>query len=312
VRRDRMRLHAAGAWRWRTADPWTALRLDRLPSDIVVTADGSVIVSEAEGQLWRIAPGSRTAVPYLRAARTTETFDFAARATFGPGLALNPRGGLLAVGSENRSDDEVGTELAYVPNGPTSWPLAALRHTRTSRRLVSAVIETTQPGTATLTVLDRNRTVASVTRQVDPGHSRLRARGLIRSRWYVLQVRLDAVNGASAQDAVPIHGARRLTVPLVRVLLGRHQGNVDDVDIYRLGQDCRQFGPRRVDCEIQSDRTCAGIASVTLYRTGIVLRRHYACGRPRFRRQPRFDTDGRPLQRLSRGVGGVWADDLGG
>jgi hypothetical protein len=283
------------------------------PNDVVVSPDGTVIVSEPwDGHLWRIAPGSRTAEPYLRAARATETFDFAARATFGRGLALDQQGGLLALGPETGSADDDNTELTYVPNGATSWPLAALRSTRTSRRGVSAVIETTQPGTATLTVVDRDRTVASVTQQVGQGHSTLRARGLIRSRWYELRLRLDADGGASADDGVPIHGARRLTVPLARALLGRRQGNVDDVAIYRLGQDCKPFGTRRVDCEIQWDRRCAGIASLTLHRTGIVLRRHYSCGRPRFRRHPRFNVDGNALQRLSRGDGGVWDDDLGG
>jgi hypothetical protein len=169
-------------------------------NDVVVAADGSIIISQAwGGQLWRLAPGSRTPAPYLRAARATEPFDFAARETFGDGLALDPHGGLLAVGRATRYE-ESGTELTYVPNGPTAWTLAALRDTRTSRRGVSAVIETTQPGTATLAIVRRGRTVARATQSVGTGHSTLRAIGPIGAHWYQARLQLDSSNGAPAVD----------------------------------------------------------------------------------------------------------------
>jgi hypothetical protein len=274
-----------------------------LALDVVVLADGTAVLAGYTGRLWRLEPGSRTPRPYLRPARPTDTFDFAARSRFGWSLALDRSGGLLVGGR---------SVLTFVPHGQTPWTLAALRGTRTSRRAVTAVIETTQPGMATLEIAQPDRIIARVTKPVAAGHSTLRAFGPIGTDWYDVRLRLEGPNGATAHDEVAIHGARALTVRLARRLLGRNQGHASDEDIYyRLGRDCRRFGRRRVDCVItQTDdvgkRSNVGVASVTLERTGILLRRHYPWGRRGFQRHPRFIADD-GVQPLSRHHGGKWA-----
>ena len=249
--------------------------------DVAVAGDGMVVIAGSDGKLWRLDSRSRTLRPYLRPHSPTEPFDFAARSTAGWRLALDRDGGLLAVGSE---------VLSYVPAGPTPWTLAALRSTRSTRSAVTAVVEATQPGMATLEVANEGRVVARVTQAVAAGHSTLRATGAIRSDWYDVRLRLDGADAAIARDEVPIHGAAALTVQLARAMLGRYQGSDEDPGTrYRLGGDCRRFGRRRVDCVVETNlRRAVGVASVTLGRSGVVLRRDYSWGRPGFRRNPRF------------------------
>lgn len=152
-----------------------------------------------------------------------------------------------------------------------------------------------------------------MTQPVAAGHATLRAVGSIRARWYDARIRLENANGATASDQVPIHGARTLTVRLARRLLGRDAG-IGDVPV-GLGRDCRAFGRRRVDClivtedETDCDRYTSdwsgGVASVTLERSGVVLRRDYGCGRQRrFRPRPRYVAS-HGAQRLSRRYGGT-------
>ncbi len=147
--------------RWRLDPPRAGGRLRLLRSDgtvetvarglvddIAVLADATVVLAQFDGRLYRMRLGSRSIVPYLRPARPTGTFDFAGRSTYGKRLAVDPAGGLLATD---------GNVLRYLPRGPTPWTLAALRSTRPRRGAVTAVIETTQPGAATLEVLRRGR-----------------------------------------------------------------------------------------------------------------------------------------------------------
>jgi hypothetical protein len=279
-----------------------------MAQDVVVSVDGTAVIAAYDGQLWRLEPGSRLPRPYLRPKRATETFDFAARSTLGWTIGLDSQGGLLAMGNN---------VLSYVPAHATPWTLAALRSTRTSHGAVKAVIETTQPGTATVEIVQEDRTIARVTQPVAAGHSTLRAVGPIRTDWYDVRLRLDAATGATARDEVPIHGAPALTVQLARGLLGRYQGREADSETrYRLGRDCRQFGPRRVDCMIETNHECkVGIASLTLERTGVVLRRdyhgvgrerHHQCARPHFQGKPRF-IPSHGVRRLSRQDKGRWA-----
>jgi hypothetical protein len=281
---------------------------DLMAHDVVVSADGAAVIAAFDGQLWRLEPGSRTLRPYLRPKRPTDAFDFAARSTFGWRIALDANGGLLAVGSD---------VLSYVPAGPTPWTLAALRSTRTSPRGVTAVIEATRPGIATLEIAQDERVVARVTQSVAAGHSTLRAVGPIRKDWYDVRLRLEGADGATTRDEVPIHGASALAVQLARSLLGRYQGREEDYDTrYTLGRDCRRFGRRRVDCVIETNGGCkVGVASVTLGRSGVVLRRDYRsvvggrdypCARARFRRTPRFVAS-HGVRRLSRHRGGTWS-----
>jgi hypothetical protein len=272
-----------------------------LVEDVVVSVDGTAVLAAFDGRLSRLKLGSQTIRAYLRPRRSTGTFDFAARSTFGWRIALDRFGGLLAVGRD---------VLSYVPRGPTPWTLAAFRSTRTSRRAVTAVVEATQPGLATLEIARRERVIARVNQTAPAGHFTLRAPGPIRADWYDLRLRLDGADGLTARDEIAIHGARALTIPLARALLGRRQGQESDDDVhYRLGRDCRRFGRRRVDCGITTTEgeTNVGVASVTLGRTGVVLRRNYAWGRRGFRRHPRFIAGEHAVQRLSRHDGGRWA-----
>jgi hypothetical protein len=276
----------------------TVARLGYGVEDIAVLADGDVVIAGYDGRLWRLDPGSGTLRPYLRAKHPTEPFDFAARSTFGWRLGLGADGGLLAVGSG---------ALDYVPAGPTPWMLAALRSTRTSPRGVTAVAEATQAGSATLEVSNEAGVVARVTKPVASGHFTLRARGPIRSDWYDVVIRLGGATGATARDHVPIHGATGLTVRLAQAMLGRSQGREEDsATRYRLSGDCRRFGTGRVDCVVEThERRIVGVASVTLERSGVVLRRDYRWSREGFRRNPRFIT-AHGVRRLSRDDGGTW------
>lgn len=282
-------------------------------SDVVVSADGTAFIAESpSGHLWRLEPGSQTPRPYLRPPRPTDTFDFAARAPFGTFVGLDAYGGMLAVGPTSpviTSDGYVRNRgaLRYVADGPTPWTMAALRSTRTSRHAVTAVIEATQPGMATLEIARGKLIVARVRQPVPAGHSTMRAVGPVRKRWYDVRLRLEGPGGATARDDVPVHGARALTARLVRRLLGQRQG-IDDETRYTLGSDCRRFGKRRVDCEIDDAHgSKVGIASVKLARSGVVLRRHYRWGQHGFRRHPRYlASDG--VQPLSRRYRGLWGE----
>jgi DNA-binding beta-propeller fold protein YncE len=272
--------------------------------DLVVAPDGSVVMATAGGELWSVDPARHTLRPYLRPRDPAKTFDFAARSIGGWYVGLDPSAGLLVAG------DEV---ITYVPRGPTPWSLAALRSTRTSRRAVTAVIETTQAGTATIAVTRRQHVLARATVPVAAGHSTLRASGAIGKQWYRVRLRFQHAGAPTVHDNVPIYGAHTLPVGVARRLLGHYQGQAVDEDIkYWLGSDCRRFGPRRVDCAIAKtgDETShhAGVASVTLEPTGIVLRRNYEWADRGFRRHPDYIT-GEPatVQRLSAGRGGRWA-----
>jgi hypothetical protein len=272
--------------------------------DVVVLPDGAAVMAAFDGRLWRLEPGSRTPRPYLRRSRPTEPFDFAARSTFGWAIGPSSDGGLVIVG------DRV---VKYVSAGPTPWALAALRGTHPDPRGVTAVIEATAPGIATLEIVRDGRIVASVTEPVMGGHSTLRALGPIRSDWYDVRLQLEGAERPTARDEVPIHGARALTLRLARGLLGRNQGRESDSETrYTLGRDCRRFGQRRADCVIETRAGCpVGVASVTLRRSGVVLRRDYRrldrpCAPPRFRRNPRF-IGSHGLRRLSRNNGGTWS-----
>jgi hypothetical protein len=180
---------------------------------------------------------------------------------------------------------------------------------------VTAEIETTHPGTVTLEISNDDRVVARVTQPVSAGHSMLRAVGLIRDKWYEVRVKLAGASGVTASDVLPVHGARALTVRLVRTLLGRYQGRFEDSPgSYRLGRDCRRYSRWRVDCQIDATSGSGttrygpvGVASVTLGRTGIVLRRNYRWGRRGFRKHPRFDMF-YGVRRLSPDYRGRWLD----
>jgi hypothetical protein len=265
-------------------------------NDVVVLADGtSILADNYFGQLWRLAPGSRVPVPYLRRASAAKPFDFAARVIGASRLALDPHGGLLAADSDT---------VTYLPRGETPWTLVALRDTRPASNGLTAVIQATRPGIATLEVVREERVIARVSQAVSAGHTALRAAGPIRPDWYDVRIALQGEDGAVTFDEVPVHGAPRLTTRLARKLLGRHQGFADP-GTYELG-DCHRFGKRRVDCAVTiDDGTEAGVVSITLARTGVVLRRHYRWSHAGFRRKPRFnELDG--VQRLSRRVKGEW------
>jgi hypothetical protein len=286
---------------------------DGAGNDLVVFADGAAVTNDPwTAELSLLEPRSRTFRPYLRPAQPTGPFDFAARAVSGDGIALDPHGGLLAGG--RLVPWWRGSVLTYMPNGPTPWTLVALRDTRTSRGAVTAVIEATQPGIATFEIARGERTIAHVSQPVAAGHSTLRAVGSIRARWYDARIRLENANGATASDQIPIHGARTLSVRLARRLL-KHDAGIGEPPV-ELGRDCRAFGKRRVDCLIvrksatDCDRYSAdesgGVASVTLERSGVVLRRDYPCGRHRrIRPRPRY-LAAHGVQRLSSGWSGTW------
>lgn len=272
--------------------------------DIAVASDGSAIVSDAyEPLLWRVAPGAHRARPYLRA-RGAAPFDFANRTFGGEGVGSDGRGGILV------ADDLRG--LTYITAGPTPVPLVALRDTRVTRHAVTAVIEATQPGTATLDVVRHGGAVAHAEAAVGPGLATLRAAGAIPGDWLEVRVGLRTAGGVQVEDTVTVHGARKLTRPLLRRMLGRDQGDRLDSDHLSLGRRCHRFGARRIDCEVRRDEDgiheCSDVASVTLGRTGIVLRREYACGnrdRARFRRHPHF-LHAYGVRTLSRHEHGRW------
>jgi hypothetical protein len=279
----------------------TILVVPGFANDLAELSDGAVVVSETDGSLRTLRPGASTLRPFLRPRDPARTFDFAARSTKGSHVGRDTSGGLLVAGDA----------LTYLPRGPTPWSLAALRDTRTSDRAVTAVIETTQPGTATLELVRRKRVVARVTAPVAAGHSTLRVPGAIREQWYRFRLRFEHGGAPAVRDEVPIHGARRLTTDLARRLLGHFQGQASDEDIFFwLSAECRRFGARRVDCVVtktgDEQSNHAGVASLTLEPTGIVLRRNYEWAGPGFRRHPGYIGE-RTVQRLSPGRGGRWA-----
>jgi hypothetical protein len=87
--------------------------------------------------------------------------------------------------------------------------------------------------------------------------------------------------------------------------LGARRGRVPAPGTYELGK-CHQLAKRRVDCAVTIDgRTETGVVSITLARTGIVLRRHYRWSDAGFRRRPHFN-ELYGIQRLSRREKGEW------
>jgi hypothetical protein len=163
--------------------------------DVVVAADGTAVLASRGGQLWRLRPGSSTPEPYLRRKSPVQPFDFAARPW--PRGAEYAGRARVALGQHDDLLIAGYGVLTYVPVGPTTWTLTALRDTRPDRGGVTAEIETTQPGTVTLEISNDDRVVARVTQPVSAGHSMLRAVGLIRDKWYEVRVKLAGASGVT-------------------------------------------------------------------------------------------------------------------
>jgi hypothetical protein len=192
--------------------------------------------------------------------------------------------------------------VVYIPGRPTAWPLVALRNTRIGRRRLTAIVETTQPGVVTLELRRSGRVIRLVRKRVDRGHATLRVAARPTGRFYALRATLQSNHGAAARDQVEVLSARELSVARAKKLLQVPESD-DPVEFFYRSDRCRPFGTRRVDCEIRdlhddgsgavTDR-CDSIGSATLRRSGIVLKREYACGdrrHGRFQPHPRWDSN---------------------
>jgi hypothetical protein len=262
------------------------------PEDVEVLGDGTIAVAAA-GQVWRLSAGANRATPSLQST-PSRLLDFAGRSVRADGVGRDARGQLLIAARD---------QVVYVPRGPTSWSLMALRDMQLGSKMMTAVIEATQPGIAELDVLRRGHVVAHEAAPVSPGNAKLSVRTRLKPRWYTVRVSLRAHGGAPNREQVEVHGARALSVALARRLLGSDQGG-DETETFYLGRRCHRFGAHRVDCEVRDfvdgfdevpdTDTCDAVASLVLRASGVVLRRQYSCSnreRAVFRQRPAWDPD---------------------
>ena len=258
--------------------------------DLDVLPDGSLVFVDF-GVLWRLPAGGRIPRAYLRG-RQTDPAGFAGHGVRDvTGIARDGHGGMLILGCCQAG-------VLYAPVAPTPYTLAALRDLRFTSRGITATIDTTQPGTASIRIVrfGRDDVAASAQAEVQAGGGDLHAAGRISKGWYQVRLLLRSQLGVTARDTATIYTGRRLTIPFVRRLPGVVADLGDEVSPF-LGRRCRAFGPRRVDCDVRAvfdeePAKCRFIASVTLEASGEVVRRSYPCTRHRavFRRQPRFNT----------------------
>jgi hypothetical protein len=137
------------------------------------------------------------------------------------------------------------------------------------------------------------------------GRVRLTRLGSLAPGWHRLDLRLAGGWG----DRLHIWGGGLIKVPTARRLLEARLAESGEGTAVYLGDRCRAFGPRRVDCEVRvfedfQDNAagytddCLRVSSLALAPTGILRDRTYACGDTRraiFQRRPRGLTPGVPL-----------------
>ncbi len=163
------------------------------------------------------------------------------------------------------------------------------------------VVETTQPGVLTLELMRSGRVARLVRQPVGSGRATLQIPARPTQHLYTLRATLESSDAPVARDQVKLLNARELSVKQAKKLLEVPPSD-SPVEFISRSDRCRRFGSRRVDCEIRyvyddgsrtvTDR-CDSMGSATLRRSGIVLKREYACGNRRhgrFRPHPRWNS----------------------
>ncbi|MDA0161290.1 hypothetical protein OM076_13515 [Solirubrobacter ginsenosidimutans] len=259
--------------------------------DVESLADGALLWTNSSGRLRTLAPQANGPALILRSGARHQ-WDFAGRSVTARGLGQAAHEGLLIASDRG---------VVYLPRGPSAWALVALRDTSIGPKRLTAVIETSRAGVATLELVRGGDVMARTRQPVGLGHATLRVNQQPNGRLYTLRVALHSEGATTARDEVTVLAARELGVARAKELLGDAQEEQANYVIYRSDR-CRRFGTRRVDCEIRYrdeydldnvTETCDSIASIELQRSGIVFRRQYACGDRRrgiFRTQPEWDS----------------------
>jgi hypothetical protein len=141
-----------------------------------------------------------------------------------------------------------------------------------------------------VTVRAGGRTVARSTRTLRGGKRTLTVRHAFAGRAHSVRVTVRGPRGAHASDSVALYLGTRLSETYVRRFA---EGFEED----GFPQPCRRSTSRRVDCALDLDGSCAGVASYTLRRTGVIWRRSYDCTSLKhpFRRNPTYTDAARPV-----------------
>jgi hypothetical protein len=244
-----------------------------VPQGLALLPDGDLLISEG-GQIRRLGADGHLH-PFLRFG--DGIVDFTGREVPFPvsGLVPTAEGGLL-IASEN---------AYYLAPRHTRRMLIGIRGARVRRGSVALDVQTTRTARATVTVRAGGRTVARTTRRIRGGHRTLTVRHAFSARPHTVRVRLPG-----ASDRVDLYLGTRLDAAYVKKVA---EGFEED----GFPERCRRFTARRVDCVLNLDGACAGVASYTLRSTGVIWRRAYGCRdlQHPFRRNPTLTEAARPV-----------------
>jgi hypothetical protein len=273
----------------------TLARLDFPAAGLVALPDGAALtIDQGTRRVLRVAPtGALDVVLDLKALR-----DFAGREPLpndprevgsSPafmGLALNAEGLFIVADGA----------VLLAPRDPATRLMVHIRDARVATRRVRLLVETTQPGPATLDArryrLGCCRVGARVAAAVVPtatGAHWLQLPISAHDHGFAsIRVRVTAGN-ATAQDSVPLLLGQRLPYAVIRDTM---DGLTRDQDVDLLKYRCRRLSRRRIDCWTRppESHTCEQMTAFRAGHDGVVRQRDYACrhGRPHYRRHPRW------------------------
>ena len=190
--------------------------------DVESLADGSLLWTNAQGRLRTLAPQAKAPALILRSG-ARHLWDFAGRSVSARGLGQAAHGGLLIASDRG---------VVYLPRGPSAWALVALRDASFGRKRLTAIIETSRAGVATLELVRGDHVISRVREPVGLGHTMLLLEQRPTGRRYTLRVALQSEGAAPARDEVTVLAARELGVARAKELPGDAQDEEANCLIY--------------------------------------------------------------------------------
>jgi hypothetical protein len=204
------------------------------PRNVAELPDGSIVVSSGPGY-GRVGVDGRWYSLFKDF--SPNIADFTGR---GPGvtsaITATSAGGLI-----------IGSAALYelAPQRSTRAMLH-ISGARVDDKRVAVAVDASRAARATLRVRLRGRTVARATRSIRGGRRWLAVRGAFRSRRYNVQVTVNAPNGTTSTDDVPLYLGGTLTMKQARAAVRRRliEGAI---------RSCQRITRRRIACAIVAD-----------------------------------------------------------
>lgn len=253
-----------------------------LPTGLAQLKSGEVLFSDY-GRILRVdAAGRVHTVLRLGSSAGRVLTDFAGRRLPGTSTGLVPtsEGGVLIAAGD----------AFYLAPRRTRRTLVRVSSARVRRGSVALRLEITRRARATATVRAGGRTIARSTRRIRGGTRTLIVRHAMTARPHTVRVTVRGPRGARASDRVALYLGTRLNAAYVKTIAERFEED-------GFPERCRRFTSRRVDCVLNLDGACAGVASWTLRTTGVIWRREYGCTdlEHPFRRAPAYTGPARAI-----------------